>query len=789
MRSVQIYINDKRLDLFGDEQISVNSSSQNISDIAKVFSDFSQTFSVPASANNNNIFSHYYNSDVDGEFKAKNRQPAYIFINEVPFKSGKIQLEGTEIKNGKPEYYSISFMGEIVSLKDKFGDDRLRDLVLDIEHEGTYAEVKNSLTSTALLDVRYPLITSKRIWDNITTIGGAININELFPAVRCKRIIEAIEEKYSIELKGNFWNDNRFKQLYIWWKNAEVNQFTRTRKQIKFPNGNTAPLSMPTAPFEGNEVVIKYIDPFEIDSQLSELLSTAVHGVGLNIESTGSGNVFVIDVFMDGQYQFTSQQFTDSCFYFFPSNFFNIQGLNKRYSYFIRSNNTATWSGWISYTFKYTGKFIFSPSPTPIQQTKVHTVKKDITPFTTSEFVDFQLTAPDITVSDFLAGILRSFNLTCYPLDAGTIFQVEPLEVWYSFGDDVDLTKYTDIESIKVDRPKLYNEISFAHEESKSFLNMARKDEVGAVYGNAREYFGFDGGNFDIKTPFELLLFDKRGGSNLQVAYSLDRPEEYKPIIPKPVLLYQRNESKTVSFYLTDGDTTEQITTYRPFGNETVFNNELQSICFNAEIDTLTNETVENTLYSTYYRDYLQALFDDKTRIVTIKTMLPLRLLNSIKLNDNIIVRDKKYRINEMVSNLTTGEVKFVLISDFKANKKRRLVFTKPIRPVKPIGGTITVWLKPIKGGTINVLTTGGGFLVFNPTLPIDDLAEDRVLEIEVPSTSEDRSQVVTIEYYDEEGNLIDTQEIEIIQEGSEIFLLQEDGSFLLTESINLIRL
>jgi hypothetical protein len=786
MRSVQIYINDKRLDLFGDEQINVNSSSQNISDIAKVFSDFSQTFSVPASANNNNIFSHYYNSDVDGEFKAKNRQPAYIFINEVPFKSGKIQLEGTEIKNGKPEYYSISFMGEIVSLKDKFGDDKLRDLVLDIEHEGTYAEVKNSLTSTALLDVRYPLITSKRIWDDITTIGGAININELFPAVRCKRIIEAIEEKYSIELKGNFWNDNRFKQLYIWWKNAEVNQFNRAGKRILFPNSNTD-IAIQTAPFDGNDVLVNYINPFELEPTMVELISSK-HVVSLLVNGDGFGDEFVIDVYLDGVRQWTSQVFTDfidtfNGFYQFELN--NGVGLNKRYSFVLRSNDTANWTGKVGYSFEY--RYKIQGSSTIF--TSSRNVLKDFTPIATNQFVDFQLTAPDISVSDFLAGILRSFNLTCYPLDAGTTFQVEPLEVWYSFGADIDLTKYTDIESIKVDRPKLYNEISFAHEESKSFLNMARKDEVGAVYGNAREFFGFDGGNFDIKTPFELLLFDKRGTSNLQVAYSLDRPEEYKPIIPKPVLLYQRNESKTVSFYLTDGDTTEEITTYRPFGNETFFNNELQSICFNAEIDTLTNETVENTLYSTYYRDYLQALFDDKTRIVTIKTMLPLRLLNSIKLNDNIIVRDKKYRINEMVSNLTTGEVKFVLISDFKANKRRRLVFTKPIKPIKPTGGTITVWLKPIKGGIINVFTTGGGFLVFNPTLPIDDLSEDRVLEIEVPSTSEDRSQIVTIEYYDEEGNLIDTQEIEIIQEGSEIFLLQEDGSFLLTESINLIRL
>jgi hypothetical protein len=53
-----------QLELFNDEQIVVNSSVQNISDISKVFTDFSQSFTVPASAINNAIFKHFYQSDI-----------------------------------------------------------------------------------------------------------------------------------------------------------------------------------------------------------------------------------------------------------------------------------------------------------------------------------------------------------------------------------------------------------------------------------------------------------------------------------------------------------------------------------------------------------------------------------------------------------------------------------------------------------------------------------------------------------------------------------------------------
>ena len=41
-----------KVDLFKDENIELNSSIQNVNDISKTFSDFSQSFTIPASAKN-----------------------------------------------------------------------------------------------------------------------------------------------------------------------------------------------------------------------------------------------------------------------------------------------------------------------------------------------------------------------------------------------------------------------------------------------------------------------------------------------------------------------------------------------------------------------------------------------------------------------------------------------------------------------------------------------------------------------------------------------------------------
>ena len=47
-RTVQLFIEGERVELFNDEQISINLSVQNITDLSKTFTDFTQSFQVPA---------------------------------------------------------------------------------------------------------------------------------------------------------------------------------------------------------------------------------------------------------------------------------------------------------------------------------------------------------------------------------------------------------------------------------------------------------------------------------------------------------------------------------------------------------------------------------------------------------------------------------------------------------------------------------------------------------------------------------------------------------------------
>lgn len=797
MRTVQIYINDEILDLFDDENIEVSSSIQNINDIAKVFTDFSQQFTVPASPRNNEIFKHYYQNDVEDGFIAKERQPARIEINYTPFRRGKIQLEGAELVEGEAQHYSITFYGDVVTLKDLFGDDKLRDLdYSSLSFEYSYANVKNSITSTAEEDIRFPLISSERVWEygdlssnDIETSAGAINYTELQPAVRVPKIIEAIEDTYGVTFTGNFLTNDRFKKLYTWWKNADAPTFNVTALPLAFNPSNTTCITEFNGQNAGiftNEVRVNYVNLNLITPNPPNFINwfgDGAHSITIYIGNTSSSNTYYLDVFRNGVIVNSIAASGDTLFNPVTS-VNNVQGLNDIYTFEVRAENTPI-NFDFSIAYKFVAGYLFDDGGVSVPEVAEYACQFETLGNTMSSDLNISLSAPDMLVSDYFSGVLRMFNLTCYPTDENT-FQVEPLEFWYSLGEEIDITEYTDVSKIKIDRPKLYNNIEFNWKESKAFLNEAYKDINNLQYGTLRNYFGYDGGDFKIELPFETLLFSKFTGTNLQVSYSLEEAPSYTPYIPAPVMLYLY-DSKTVSFYLTNGVTPEEITSYMPFGQEIFYNAADYSINFNEEISSLSLEPVSNSLYNIYYRAYLQNLFSNKARVVTVETNLPLRLLNSIQLNDALIIRDKKYRINLMKSQLTTGKVTLELITDIVTQPR---TVPPPAPPLPVDGGDLVLPIKPIKpskGGYWTIVpVTPYPWITTTPITLVRQTGETNVeFDVAANGTGSTRSAYYDVEFYDGDGNLYKSEPYVITQGSSVGFILTEDFGYLLQENLD----
>jgi len=711
-RKVQVYIEGQRIELFNDEQIQVTSTQQNINDISKAYTDFSQSFTVPASTHNNAIFQHFYQTDVNSSIDHNIRRNAFIEIDLTFFRRGKIQIEGSKLKNGKAESYTLTFYGEGTTLLDHFGQDLLSDLdYTSLNHEYTGAEVKARIEDNAnTYDVKYPLISSQRVWTysgqapttitpayytiptnsshDIHQTAGHIHYGELFPAVRVSKIFEAIETKYGVDFTGNFLNNDRFTKLFLWYKNKNEFNFYSEPQVVDF-------ISLSTSGNDASNAFDLTNDTIHVQDIIG--LYNGQHTITLDVNSITSPTGAIVDIYQNGNLY---QSIGFSAAGTLPSIVIqNVTGLDSTYQFKLRTHTAVTVN--IDVTYKIEAVlpiigFVTIATCNATCASNVLTVNTDLASM-----------SPQMKVADFFGGIIKMFNMTCYGT-AEDVYQLEPLDDWYSQGAIVDISQYTDVNSIDVDRMKLYKKITMKYQEPESFLNKQFSQLFSRQYGDTSYQYNYDGDEFTLDVPFENLLQNKFTGTDLQVGYSLNN--EFAPYIPKPILLYQY-DNKDCDFHFNDGSSTGIILNYTPFGQDLYTNLTNYTLNFAPDISTMLNEPVQQTLFGTYYFSYLYNLYNLKQRIVKVKTILPISLLTGLQLNDRLLIRDKRYIINSMQSNLTTGEVNFELILDF------RPMINSTYQPyVGVAGGTIAVPIGFVNGAISAEISTTVPDITIAPT-------------------------------------------------------------------------
>ena len=715
MRKVDIYIevtegNYSKIELYNDEDIQINSSIQNIQDLAKVYTDFTQSFTVPASSHNNNIFEHFYESSVDGR-DHNLRRNAYIEIQTTPFRSGKIQLEKSNVVNNRAESYSITFYGDLMSLKDKFGDDTLKDLDLS-PYSFLYsgASVKTRLTSSGSYNVRFPLISSNRIWTygdgtntDISAIQSGIKYTELFPALRVRKIFDAIQTKYGVTFDSLFFNRRVFTDLYLWLKNAP------TFKALT-----------ETVPFTMDNIQVN------TDGRVSNVFNAVALGdtKEISVFAQGVASVADTDVYLDVYFNNKLWQTfkLKSTGTYFNNELFYFTNLDSVLTFKVRASNICTVTSGIRIEYK-------DVNDSNVKELQFRCVNKALSTST----LDPSLYAPNIKVSDFVSGVLKMFNLTCYAKTIDT-FQVEPLDDWYSKGAVVDITEHIITDEIEVERHKLYKEVSFNYEKSESFLNKEYFNETTNAtreFGDVKQTFpNYDGEEYKVELPFENIHFAKNSITNVNEppkAYVLDSKTSTESYENKPILLYLEEQKSTSFWYF--GSVFSQITSYMPLTNQITYNGKVYANHFSVEPSAFDGSLIANTLYSQYYDSYLSNLFNKQNRLTKLKALLPISLLTSLKLNDRLIIRDKRYMINELKCNLTSGEVDLELINDF------RPVVNVNLPTVSALGTTVEVPL--FADGNYNTFNYNSYDSIYGAVVAKSTSTdEDTLIEIIIPANT-----------------------------------------------------
>jgi len=794
-RVVQIFIEGQRVETFKDEEVKISSTIQAISDLSKVFTDFSQSFTIPASPLNNEIFQHFYENDVDFQngvyINHAIRRDAIIEIDSTEFRRGKIQLEKANLKDGKPYSYQITFYGLLTSLKEIFGDNKLADLdYTGFSHKYEYAKIEDRITDGVTdYDIRYPLISGTRYWqyassvtaENIDTSGGAISWTELFPAFKIAKLLEVIENNFNIEFEGNFLLDNKFLNAFQLYKNAITPSYTTPQvdcdftDQYSYDSSTNTWTLLATEPssyiitfgvnnpqivvdLDANTFQLDYVEHLYNPFTPSTISDLGRHQIRADINSNTSLTLeCYIDVYRNGILYTTISFFGNASVLLVDVNNQNNASLSDTYSFKFRSQNLLSCQVQFRYDFVISG--------TPLSLGTIPDYFTLCTPLATLNWLDLSQFAPDMKVVDWFADMLKLFNLTCYGIDE-TTYRIETIEQWYNLGDIYDITEHTELTSIDISRIKLFKRIEFSYTKSENLLNRQFGTLFNREFGDLNAEYDYDGKEYKIGVKFENILQNRFTGTDLQVGYGLK--ENLSAYVPKPVILYMY-DAKAVSFYLTDGTTPTLITNYVPFGQDTKVLVTDYSLNWGAENSTLTDFPNLNGLYSTYYKGYIENLYNPKNRITKLKARLPLSTLTDLDLNDRLVIRDKRYIIDTMKTNLNTGVVDFTLYNDFRS----MLADGGQIEEIdlSVDAQCIDVWIElpktkyPQQAKVVQLITSVAGVTI-SPSV----ISESQLVTICVPANPNGTSYII------EEELSGGVAEVYITTEGNDYFIQDQTG-------------
>lgn len=654
---VQLYIKGQKIDLFNDEKISINLSIKNINDLSKVKTDFTQTFSIPATKNNNSVFEHWYNADVDGTFNVNIRVEAYLEVNSLPFRFGSVQLDSAKLQDGQPYSYSCTFYGAGVSLSDLFGEYELKDLVSlsEYDHDYNVTTVTNSMNSNSLFngDIYYPMINAVNEMSlqtantrDLENSSNTIFYREFKPALRNIRIIEAIEDFFNITLSKDFFDRSVFYNSFLWLHKDEGN-----------------------------------LKAFGNEERVNIQTSGTLGSVQMTVNTTTDVLTFTPREPTIKRY-FTLNIVPDSGYNSVPYKIRIYRNDILVNTIEFTGNGTFNWTEPFNNTFLVSNDFYITVTPTEEFKYKsnligfrqvtgslpTNGVASNTTTTTILPSVKVLEQMPEIKVKDYISDLIARFNLIIKP-NANNDFYIDTLDNWYSKGKVYDLNKYINIKEIQVKRPNVKKKIEFLYQKTEAILGKQYFDNNQIGYGDLKSTYNISGDDLKIESQLENMLFERLTRESdgelteLQVGFAIDK--NLKPYKGKSFMFYRNGiETLANNTYIKPGITK---TTYWHTATEDNINIDqvTSSLNFGSDVSTYFYTPIEKSLYSNWWKTYIEDLFNKKCRVLSISGMMPTWILYNLKMNDKFIIQDRRYKISDLKIDLTTGAFSGDVFTDF----------------------------------------------------------------------------------------------------------------------------
>jgi hypothetical protein len=658
----QIYIGSDKLDLFESDNIELKSSIVEVQDVAKIFTDSTNSFSVPATENNNKIFKHFYNANIVNGWDVFNKVDATIELYGFLHKQGKIQLNNVITKSQVPTSYDIQFYGLLTSLKDLLGDDKLSSLDMSAYNFNQTASTASTQLQNYVAPspdiVRTTLSTRRMIYDsdsstnntediknvanNNTGYNSGMDWSKTSVSIKNIRIIEAIESKYGITFSRDYFGKNEFTELYLLLNGNGVE--SQIEQQVVF---DSALNNDPT--LENDRILLSTNLPFS---------STGTLRISINCEGANRRDEFTSCIKANGKeiHSVTANGNEDGLYVY----------LVKKTDFPVFENLTFHFKSASILDYKFT---------VDRQQATGGTAFKSERDLALLEGVfDVSNNMPDLKILDYLKGFFQKDKLVAINTSETDIF-IDSLNQYYRSGQVKEITKYVDFSEIPISTGKIFNEINYKFKEPNTILQKEFFKTNNIYYGDL-EFKLVDangklveGESIDIELPFENMIYERlqdvNGVDDVNFQYGFMANESLEPVNVKAHLHYVQRLLLTSGNYvklLTGTSSFDVLTTINVPIRTLGLNTPQYSTTFGEEFNEYNGNLIVNTIFSNYHEDYINEAFNSQKRLYKIKCKnLPIDFLLNLKLNDVLEIKEQYYRINKYKLNLINKEVDFEL--------------------------------------------------------------------------------------------------------------------------------
>ena len=668
------------LDMFGDESVSIKSVVKDLSDPSKLFTEYSRSFTIPASKKNNRIFKHYNNIDITNGLDSRELLPVKILMNNSTYKEGNIQIESVRMDKGVASSYKINFIGKLSELARNMGQDRLTVLDFSALDDSSFS-AEDALSSNTLGELIFPLSSrsDRFIYDTDTAVknvenakniayvnstvadGYGIGENDVIGALKVGTIISKIESTYGFTFTGALKNDY-ISNLYLW-----LHQTDKSRE---------------------GEINSAFADDFSYDTNSLSGISLNDNTISFSGYASPTYNRYLIKAY---------GTFTGEAVVKLRRNGIQVASVEVTNNYtteLVIPNNPGNYTVLVEHNGSQT---------IPVKVQITHQTYEPEEQFLSEGWYDEESilisgsasvgsagkmiiadNLPKMKIIDFLSSIFKMFNVIA-EIDSELNITTKHYDHFMSEGSLKDVSKYISVDRYDVGRPNLYSSMQMEFADPKVAMELGYLAVNGQQYGElSYELIGntgvrLSGNEYKLKlenqrVPVEPLT-NLATGSVTKVIYTQfadlkSAEQNIKPMFTyaTSILVPQGDVSGRIAF--TTNTTVSEIITYVQPSNTYVPSGAIPSRT-NAEVglyfgEELNEYNVSDTiggigLWSSFYRGTTAMMFDEDKRSVKFTGELPQGLIIDLKLSDTLLINNSFYNINSIDTNYLTGKSKLDL--------------------------------------------------------------------------------------------------------------------------------